>query len=102
MLDEQEVRDAPGLEELRSALASLESAIHEEYLSPLFNRSPLLVKGAWLHTGTFCRMADTQLWSIKGVKVRCALHTVMATSQEAALVQCSVLNVLSRAALCCW
>lgn len=49
---EQEVRDAAGPEELRSALASLETAIHEEYLSPLFQRNPLLVKGAWLHTGT--------------------------------------------------
>lgn len=52
MVAEQEVRNAMGPEDLRAALATLESSIHEEYLSPLFNRKPLLVKGAWLPTGT--------------------------------------------------
>eukprot|EP00884_Botryococcus_braunii_P016830 jgi/Botrbrau1/3830/Bobra.0183s0056.2 len=47
----KEVRNAIGPEDLRGALATLEDAIYEEYLSPLFNRKPLLVKGAWLPTG---------------------------------------------------
>ncbi|KAK9797439.1 hypothetical protein WJX73_004705 [Symbiochloris irregularis] len=48
---QEQVSNARSLAELRSLLGHLEEAIQDGWLSPLFQRSPLLVKGAWLLTG---------------------------------------------------
>jgi hypothetical protein len=47
----QRVRAAATVLELRTALGQLETAVHEEFLSPQFKRKPAPVKGAWLSAG---------------------------------------------------
>lgn len=46
-----QVAYAGSIAELRLLLGRLEEAILDGWLSPHFQRSPLLVKGAWLPTG---------------------------------------------------
>lgn len=46
-----QVSHASSISELRALLGHLEEAVQDKWLSPLFQRQPLLVKGAWLLTG---------------------------------------------------
>ena len=45
------VRACNGASDFRVSLASLESAVQDQFLSPYFYKDPLLVRGAWLPTG---------------------------------------------------
>ena len=49
---ERSVRGAADLAALRDALGELQAAVKDYRLSQSFTRTPLLVKGAWLPTGT--------------------------------------------------
>ena len=46
------VRGAVDIAALRDALGELQSAVRDDRLSQHFARTPLLVKGAWMETGT--------------------------------------------------
>lgn len=48
------VRSSGDASALKQALAELEEALQEGWVSPAFQRNLLLVRGAWLHTGGHC------------------------------------------------
>ena len=48
----ENVRACSSATDFRSSLAALEGAVQEQHLSPYFYKDPLLVRGAWLPTGT--------------------------------------------------
>ena len=59
----EKVRSCDDAAGLREALGTLEVAIRDGWLSPLFKRAPLLVKGAWLPTGALLHKPHTSLLS---------------------------------------
>lgn len=81
-----QVAAAPDLVALRSALGALEAAVKLDCISPLFQRTPLLVKGAWLPVGELPLSAASPLCRTGPAMETCECQDCMLASAMGAVM----------------